>query len=186
LWGIKTGMGLKKIYDEAGNQVGQIDDGKSVSSGGAGGGLLLIIGLMLLAGFLIGPIYWIYITSKHNWRKYNYYFALITSLLIIVGTVLPEDEGGMGGRPLLIVITACITNTIAFFMALFAIIGTKTSRIHKNKKVEQRIHSKETAPSQFTEMEVAINACQKSSKELEALIKEYKGDDPNKKLPWED
>jgi hypothetical protein len=42
------------------------------------------------------------------------------------------------------------------------------------------------APSQFTEMEVAINACQKSSKELEALIKEYKGDDPNKKLPWED
>ena len=59
-------------------------------------------------------------------------------------------------------------------------------RIHKNKKVEQRIHSKETAPSQFTEMEVAINACQKSSKELEALIKEYKGDDPNKKLPWED
>ncbi|MDA0361866.1 MAG: hypothetical protein O3A45_02555 [Proteobacteria bacterium] len=51
-------MGLKKIYDEAGNQVGQIDDGKSVSSGGAGGGLLLIIGLMLLAGFFIGPIYW--------------------------------------------------------------------------------------------------------------------------------
>jgi len=27
-------MGLKKIYDEDGNHVGQIDDGKSGSSGG--------------------------------------------------------------------------------------------------------------------------------------------------------
>mgnify|MGYP006116393071 FL=1 len=52
-------MGLKKIYDEDGNHVGQIDDGKSFSSGGnSDPGCVSAILVICLAGFTWSEGHW--------------------------------------------------------------------------------------------------------------------------------